>query len=283
MNLKHLEQYFISETAFIDNAEESSSIFYTTAAHFDGWSRSFILMNKELSISEQQLSRYTKVIAELKQGKPLQYILGETLFYGLTFKVKPAVLIPRPETEELVEWILKTVTGEPDGLKSVLDIGTGSGCIPITLKKYLNDMAISAIDISAAALLVAKENADFHKTDINFITADILTYTSSCKYDLIVSNPPYIREEERKDMHRHVLEHEPHQALFVSNERPLIFYEAIADFSRDHLNAKGKLFFEINAALGKETIAMLKAKGFNTVILKKDMQGNDRMIACSID
>ena len=282
MNLKQLEQYFISETASIDNAEESIAMFYVLADHLDGWGRSFILMNKELIVNNDKLIIYTKIIEELKTGKPLQYILGKTIFYGLSFKVNENVLIPRPETEELVEWILTTVNKNPSAIRSILDIGTGTGCIPIVLKKQLKDIEISALDISVAALQIAKENADLNGTQIIFINSDILTYSSDIKYDIIVSNPPYIKENEQVDMTKQVLDHEPHLALFVSNEHPLVFYEAIAEFAIYHLNPKGKLFFEINAALGRETVAMLKSKGFNAVVLKKDMQGKDRMISCSL-
>jgi len=282
MNLRQLEQYFISETASIDNAEESSAVFYILTDHYDGWGRGFVLMNKELIISEEKLAVYTHVIAELKAGKPLQYILGETVFYGLTFKVNQDVLIPRPETEELVEWILTTIAAHPADFKSILDIGTGSGCIPIVLKKQLKDIEVSALDVSTAALLIAQENADLNETPVTFMNSDILTYTSDIKYDIIVSYPPYIMEHEQIDMAKQVMEHEPHLALFVSNEQPLVFYEAIAEFALHHLNPAGKLFLEINAALGRETVAMLKGKGFSTIQLKKDMQGKDRMICCGL-
>lgn len=283
MNLKQLEQHFISETSVIYDAEESKSLFFILAEHFEGWSRSNVMINQELELNTEKADKYISVADELKKGRPLQYILGEAVFYGLRFKVNPSVLIPRPETEELVEWILDIIKKESFNVKSILDIGTGSGCIPIVLKKYLNDSTtVSALDVSAVSIAVAKENAFLNDTDILFIEEDILNYEGTCNYDLIVSNPPYIKENERKDMHQNVLDHEPHLALFVSDERPLIFYEAIADFSLKHLNPYGRLFFEINEYLGAETRDMLQHKGFDSVIIKKDMQGKDRMIHCRL-
>ncbi|MDO7742938.1 MAG: peptide chain release factor N(5)-glutamine methyltransferase, partial [Pedobacter sp.] len=183
---------------------------------------------------------------------------------------------------ELVDWILQTVGVTQQKPTNILDIGTGSGCIAISLKKHLNTNNVSALDVSADALIVAEKNAVLNNVIINFINQDILTYSGDENYDLIVSNPPYIKEDERADMHQNVLDHEPHLALFVATERPLLFYEAIADFAIKHLRQDGNLFFEINEYLGKETVAMLEDKGFNKIILKKDMQGKDRMICCSL-
>ena len=191
-----------------------------------------------------------------------------------------AVLIPRPETEELIEWILDTVKNQP--ASSILDIGTGSGCIAITLKKNLEQVDVSALDVSAEVLKIAKENAAVNSAALNFIHSDILTYSSPLKYDLIVSNPPYITQNEKEEMHQNVLAYEPHLALFVSNENPLVFYKSIADFALLNLKPKGKLFFEINEYLGKKTVEILSAKGFTDIVLKVDMQGKDRMISCRL-
>ena len=280
MNFKELEQYFLSETASVYEEDEVISLFYMITENVEGWSRSLVLINKNVEISVKKLETYKKIIYELLQGKPIQYILGEAYFYGLLFKVTPAVLIPRPETEELVEWILDTLKGSTTKINSILDIGTGSGCIAISLKKNLNDTNVTALDISSEALLIAEENAKLNNVAIGLLNENILDYDGNETYDLIVSNPPYVKMDEQPDMHTNVLAHEPHLALFVSNEKPLIFYETIADFASKHLSEEGKLFFEINEYLGKETADMLKLKGYKTIVIKKDMQGKDRMIYC---
>ncbi|HEY0177791.1 MAG TPA: HemK/PrmC family methyltransferase, partial [Pedobacter sp.] len=190
--------------------------------------------------------------------------------------------IPRPETEELVDWILQETAMSAVPVDSILDIGTGSGCIAISLKKHLQDTAVTALDISAEALEVAKENAALNAAELNFIHSDVLEYSSPVKYSIIVSNPPYITEDEKAAMHQNVLLYEPHLALFVSNENPLVFYKSIADLALRHLQPSGKLFFEINEYLGKEMIEMLTDKGFTYIEMRKDMQGKDRMICCSL-
>lgn len=280
MNLKELEQHFVTALYSLYGADEAKSLFYIIAEHSDKWSRSYILMHGDREIEAERVKNYQHILEELKTGKPLQYIFSETLFYGLTFRVNPAVLIPRPETEELVDWILDVVQG--DHPKHILDIGTGSGCIAISLKNKLRATVVSALDVSKAALAVAAENAALNNLDVHFIAADILNYEGQERYDLIVSNPPYIKEDERAEMHLNVLEHEPHLALFVTNEAPLVFYEAIADFALAHLTTNGRLFFEINEYLGQETAGMLKAKGYHSIALKQDMQGKDRMIYCRL-
>ena len=282
MNIKALEEYFVEQATALYDTEEARSLFYMITAQLQGWGRGYILINGTKEVDANQLDKYEEILLELKTGKPLQYIFEETIFYGLKFNVSPAVLIPRPETEELVDWILQTVGVKQQKPTNILDIGTGSGCIAISLKKHLNTNNVSALEVSADALIVAEKNAVLNNVIINFINQDILTYSGDENYDLIVSNPPYIKEDERADMHQNVLDHEPHLALFVATERPLLFYEAIADFAIKHLRQEGNLFFEINEYLGKETITMLENKGFNKIILKKDMQGKDRMICCSL-
>ncbi|KIO77778.1 hypothetical protein TH53_07605 [Pedobacter lusitanus] len=280
MNFKQLEQYFINELSSLYDGEEAKQLFYLVVEQVSGWNRTQLLINMTESLSAELTLTYDDVLLELKQGRPMQHIFAVAWFYGLRFKVSEAVLIPRPETEELIEWILDTVKSEP--VSSILDIGTGSGCIAITLKKNLEQVDVSAIDVSAAALAIAEENALTNTAAVNFIHADILTYSSSFRYDLIVSNPPYITEHEKEEMHQNVLAYEPHLALFVSNENPLLFYKKIADFALINLRPKGRLFFEINEYLGKETVDMLLAKGFTDIILRKDMQGKDRMISCGL-
>jgi release factor glutamine methyltransferase len=280
MNIKQLEQYFIKELSALYDGEEARQLFYLAADDVSGWNRAQLLLHTTESLGPEQALAYKYILLELKKGRPVQHIIAEAWFYGLKFKVSEAVLIPRPETEELIEWILDTVKTQP--VSSILDIGTGSGCIAITLKKNLEKVDVSALDVSADALSIAKENATINSAAVNFIHSDILTYSSPLKYDLIVSNPPYITQNEKEEMHQNVLAYEPHLALFVSNENPLVFYKSIADFALINLEPNGRLFFEINEYLGKETVDMLHVKGFTDIVLKIDMQGKDRMISCRL-
>jgi release factor glutamine methyltransferase len=235
---------------------------------------------KELTVLQQELS--SSILMELKTGKPLQYILGYTEFYGLRFVVNPATLIPRPETEELVEWILSSV--DPKKKLSILDIGTGSGCIPISLKKNLPNAHVSGIDISPEALQTAKINAELNEVEIDLIEADILRDLQPITHhlQLIVSNPPYVTPVDKAKMHLNVVGFEPHTALFVPQEDPLLFYKAIADFAIANLTPGGLLFLEINESYGEETIALLNSKGLKNIELRKDMSGRDRMIKATL-
>jgi len=280
MTLKQLEKYFIAEIQFLYDDEEARQLFYLTVDHVSGLSRNQVMIHADLEPDEKQQASFQQVLAELKEGRPLQHIFGEAWFYGLKFKVSSAVLIPRPETEELVQWIIETAAGTAG--VSLIDIGTGSGCIAVTLKNKLTGLQVDALDISADALNIARENAIGNAVEVNFIQADILGYEGLARYDFIVSNPPYITQEERSEMHRNVLSHEPHLALFVSDENPLIFYKSIADFALKQLRHAGYLFFEINEYLGKEMVDMLSAKGFTDIQLRKDMQGKDRMMRCRL-
>jgi release factor glutamine methyltransferase len=234
---------------------------------------------RELTITQKEEAN--TILSQLITGKPLQYALGYAEFYGLKFMVNPATLIPRPETEELVEWVLQSVAS--GGLTGsdlyVLDIGTGSGCIAISIKKNLPAAQVSAIDISAGALQTAKQNADLNNVDINFIEADILSSPHITRHpQLIISNPPYVTLEDKKRMHTNVTDFEPHTALFVPEDDPLLFYRAIADYALENLAEDGLLFFEINESSGKETVALLESKGFKNVELRQDMSGRDRMV-----
>jgi release factor glutamine methyltransferase len=225
---------------------------------------------------------YLNIKKRLCTGEPVQYVVGFAWFYGLKFKVNKNVLIPRPETEELVHWILETVkTEKPIGPLSILDIGTGSGCIPVTLKHKMPDMAVAAVDISEAALITASRNAFRMGADIDFKKIDILNkneWSQLPQYDIIVSNPPYIPHAEKDIMTQNVLSFEPHLALFVDDENPLIFYENIAHFAKKHLKTKGFLFFECNEFNAQEVLFLLENNGFKNIILQKDMSGKDRMI-----
>jgi release factor glutamine methyltransferase len=288
MNIGALEEHYKLELAPLYESDEAKTLFSLAAEQVLAMPPGK-LMQKDAIISFINLQKLLSILNDLQIGKPIQHILEEAHFYGLVFKVNENVLIPRPETEELVEWIISFCSTQfsvnsfesPKKL-SVLDIGTGSGCIPITLKKHLPNTQVTTLDISVDAITVAKQNARQIGVEINFITADILTFQSGEKFDIIVSNPPYIRVLEKIEMHNNVLLHEPHLALFVSNENPLIFYKAIADFAKTNLKPNGQLFFEINEYLGKETVEMLSGKGFNHIELRKDMQGKDRMVKAGI-
>ena len=248
-----------------------------------------LALQPDLSMDETQLAQWETVLTELKTYKPIQYILGETEFYGLPFLVNENVLIPRPETEELVQLIL--VESQKSKVKSfkILDIGTGSGCIPISLKKNLPSAEVFAIDVSKNALEVAQKNAEINRVEVNFIEANILltdslalpTHNSQLTtlFDIIVSNPPYVRNLEKAEINPNVLEFEPHLALFVEDNDSLLFYRKITELAKNHLSENGKLYFEINQYLGKETVALVESYGFKNVKLLKDIYGNDRMIS----
>lgn len=290
MQFKHLSQKFINDLNAIYHQDEAQAMFLITLQHLLELNRAAYLLNKDKEVSPEELSRFEAVLSELLKGKPLQYILGETYFYGLKFKVNSSVLIPRPETEELVDWIIsvcssKNIVNHQSSIVNLIDIGTGSGCIAISLKKNLLNTRVYALDIAADALETAKQNAVLNSVEVDFIQDDILkSQYAICntEYDIIVSNPPYIKEDEKSAMHHNVLANEPYQALFVSNENPLIFYDAIAEFALKNLTKNGCLFFEINEFLGQQTVNLLKDKGFINIELRKDMQGKDRMIKASL-
>lgn len=284
MKFKDLATRFSTSLNSLYGEEESEALFMMALQHLLSLKYGAYLLKKEETVPANDLVQLEKLLDELVTGKPIQYIFGEAHFYGLTFKVNSAVLIPRPETEELVDWIIKSVRSSQVAVNnSLLDIGTGSGCIAIALKKHLPEFNVTAIDIAADTLAVAQENAKLNQVEVGFIKQDILQTSSSTPqtpYAIIVSNPPYITQSEKEGMHANVLDNEPHRALFVSNEEPLVFYEAIADFAQQNLESGGLLFFEINEHLGKETIYLLDNKGFVDIELRKDMQGKDRMICC---
>ncbi|MDR2805556.1 MAG: peptide chain release factor N(5)-glutamine methyltransferase [Dysgonamonadaceae bacterium] len=222
-----------------------------------------------------------KITEALKKFRPLQYILGETEFYGLPFRVNEAVLIPRPETEELVEWVLKDARCAVQGTRyRILDIGTGSGCIAIALAKYLPEAEVYALDISEKALEVAAQNAYLNQVNVRFFRHDILSSVPLpfSSFDVIVSNPPYITPSEQPAMSPNVLAYEPHEALFVPEEQPLLFYERIADAGRAFLKPDGRIFFEINARFGTAVVEMLRKKEYREVEVLRDMAGKERMV-----
>jgi release factor glutamine methyltransferase len=279
MNFKALKHQFIHELTASYDFDEAQELFYIAVEKISGFVKTKLIFKPDLEVDIKELQLYQDVIKQLQEGKPIQYILNEAHFYGFTVNVNPAVLIPRPETEELVDWILEEVNLTAIN-GNILDIGTGSGCIAIALKKHLEDSDVYAMDISADALAVAEKNAIDNKVPVHFIEADVLNYQTDQKFDVIVSNPPYVKEDEKEAMKTNVMAHEPHTALFVSNENPLVFYQAIADFALTNLQPEGYLFFEINEYMGPEMVEMLKLKGLKDIVLKKDMQGKDRMICC---
>lgn len=277
MNFKALKHQFVQDIVKDYGPEEALSIFYMAVEKVSGWTKSKFIFNQEAEVDAIEIEHYFFIIKSLQAGQPIQYILEEAHFYGLIFSVNPSVLIPRPETEELVDWIMTTVN-QP--IHSLLDVGTGSGCIAIALKSNLIATDVFALDISAGAIAVAMKNAVHNKVQVHFMQENVLEYEGDLRFDLIVSNPPYVKEDEREGMRANVLDHEPHSALFVENKNPLIFYKAIADLALKNLNDQGYLFFEINEYLGQECMDMLVDKGFKDIVLKKDMQGKDRMIRC---
>ncbi len=248
-------------------------------------SKTALLLKTQDTMSESELLKFNFAVKQLKQHRPIQYILGKADFYKLQFVVNEQVLIPRPETEELVDRII--AEQQHTNTPNILDIGTGSGCIAITLKKNIPAATVTALDISEDALEIARQNAALNQTDITFLQHDILhsnslQATTLGLFDCIVSNPPYICFSEKREMYQNVLDHEPHLALFVPDEDPLLFYKKIADFSLNHLKPAGKLYFEINAAYGLETKQMLEEKGFKNLILMNDLNNKNRILQGSI-
>ena len=275
MLVKEFKARFESELSEAFPQTEINSLFYLLIEHVLGLQRIDLVLDNRRSISLDKKQELQDALNRLKAQEPIQYIIQETEFYSLPFKVTKDTLIPRPETEELVAWILSDYKNT-DPI-SILEIGTGSGCIPISIAKHLPQAKVSSIDISEKALEIAAKNAATNKVSIAFTLQDILTTeTLSQSYDIIVSNPPYVRELEKVEIKPNVLDYEPHLALFVENSTPLKFYAKIANLARKYLKKNGALYFEINQYLGKETTEMLTKKGFTTV-LRKDIFGNDRM------
>lgn len=278
MLLKEFRIYFNKELSEHYPKTEIDAFFFRIVEVYLALDTLAVFTQQHYLIPEEKTLLLQDALTRLQKEEPLQYIIGNTEFYSLLFIVNENVLIPRPETEELVSWVLDVIKDKKEALH-ILDIGTGSGCIPISIKKHAQNTTVFSMDISAAAIKVAQENATHNNTEIHFIAQDILTIDALPQnFDIIVSNPPYVRELEKKEIQNNVLNNEPHIALFVENDNPLVFYSKIADLAKKHLTKNGVLFFEINQYLGKETTVMLHEKGFTNVLLKKDLFGNDRMI-----
>jgi len=285
MTLFELKEKFLNHLKGIYPINEIESFFYLILKDKLDLQRVDFALNPNLKSTEKFLNFCTTSIKKLKKQQPIQYILGKTNFFGLTFKVNHHVLIPRPETEELVQLIINDVQLKKSNKKiTILDIGTGSGCIAVTLAKKLKNASVWAIDISEKALQIAKENAIINNVSVTYLHKDILENTNFLTYfDIIVSNPPYVREKEKTNIKPNVIENEPHIALFVDDDNPLLFYDKIADFAKSHLKTDGILYFEINQYLGDATKKLLKRKDFSTVELHKDIFDNDRMIKAKIN
>jgi release factor glutamine methyltransferase len=283
MLLRSYKSTLLQELSSLYDEKEIESFFYIVLESFHNKKRIDLALNPEMEMDAMQLLRWESVLSDLKKEKPIQYILGETEFYGLPFLVNENTLIPRPETEELVDWIIVESRKSKVESFKILDIGTGSGCIAISLAKNLPNAQVSAIDVSEKALATARRNAGINNVEVNFILKNILeTEVLDEQYDIIVSNPPYVRNLEKEEIKPNVLEYEPHLALFVDDNDALLFYRKIAELAKKHLSENGKLYFEINQYLGKETVELLEGMRFKNVILKKDIYENDRMISCQI-
>jgi len=278
MILEDYRAHFKKQIQGMYPPEEVDAITGIALQHVLKMNRVDISLSRKQNLSTPQKDELNAVLERLLQSEPIQYITGSTEFYGVALQVNRATLIPRPETEELVEWILaETPNDQPS--TCILDIGTGSGCMAIALAKHLPFAKVEAIDISLAALEMAQVNAQNNQVQIDFFQQDILeSNTLDEKYDIIVSNPPYVRQLEKAEIKNNVLEHEPHSALFVADETPLLFYKKIAQLAIEHLKPEGVLFFEINEYLGEETVGLLKEIGFKNVEMRQDIFGKDRMV-----
>ena len=286
--LKDIRKYYREQLCSIYDYEEADSLVLILFEHYFNISKIKMALEPKLRLSESEMLTFHFAAKDLLKNKPIQYIVGETEFWDLKFKVNENVLIPRPETSELVNLIHNSqciIHNEQLTINnsqcSILDIGTGSGCIAISLAKLIPNSMVYALDISENALEVAKENALINNVNVSFIHDDILHLRNNIdtKFDIIVSNPPYVRELEKTEMHNNVLDWEPHKALFVSDENPLIFYRSILEFAKNHLKEKGEVWFEINEFLGKEMTELCEELGFSNVKIYKDFREKERFMS----
>jgi release factor glutamine methyltransferase len=284
MRIKQYRTQFIKELSPFYDAYEAENFFYLILEDKHKLRQIDLALNHELTFSDTDFIVWDALLAELKKEVPIQYLLGKTNFYGLDFEVNENVLIPRPETEELVEWIINQNLKSDDSKKiKILDIGTGSGCIAISLAKNIPNAQVYGIDVSKKAIETAKRNAINNKAEVTFILQDILeTDLLKCNFDIIVSNPPYVRNLEKEEIKKNVLDYEPHLALFVEDNDALIFYRKIAALAQRNLLENGQLYFEINQYLGDETKDLLEKMNFKNIELRKDIYDNDRMISCEV-
>jgi release factor glutamine methyltransferase len=281
MSIQQATRQLLFQLYHIYDDREAANIADWVMEHVTGWKKIDRVINKQVPLSAHSLSLLEAYTKQLLAHKPVQYVLNEAWFFGLKFFVNEQVLIPRPETEELVDWIITDIRSGNLPFSKITDIGTGSGCIPVSLKKNLPATVLAAVDISEKALELAKKNAEIHQTPVSFFRQDVLDKDSWHLFpptEIIVSNPPYIGAGEKTNMAEHVLRYEPHLALFVEDADPLRFYKAIADLALQKLQEENAVYVEINERYGEETVKIFLEKNFREVILKKDMQGRDRMI-----
>ena len=277
--MQKLVEHIKHELSETYSKEETKSIISLIFNKLAGISTTDFLLLDNKKLSEKVTQKIESAVERLKLNEPIQYVLGQTEFYGLPFITDKRALIPRPETEELVDWILQSCPNAA----SILDIGTGSGCIAVTLAQKLKKCRVSAFDISLDALNLAHENADLNYVFVYFYHCNILKMSGfDEKFDIIASNPPYVTNLQKEEMKPNVLDFEPSMALFVPDENPLLFYEHIINFAKKQLNPNGALFLEINHLFGKNIVKLLKTNKFKNIELKKDISGKDRMIRAEI-
>lgn len=283
MDIRALRQTAMEQLEPIYGKKEAGSLIYILLEWITGYSKASLALNQDIELGIAEANILMEKIEELKLQRPVQYITGQAWFRGLEFKVNEHVLIPRPETEELVNWLVRDHRERP-GLR-VLDVGTGSGCIAVALSKSLEEPFIMAVDNSPGAIALAVRNAFMHGADVNFMLMDVLdpeSHKGLGSFDVIVSNPPYVRQSEKNAMKPNVLDYEPHQALFVTDEDPLIFYRSIVRIALANLNPGGTVYVEINEGLGEETTQVFISAGFGQVELRKDIHGKNRMVRAII-
>ena len=284
MKIKDYKSFFIDALFELYGTEEVESFLYIILENKHHLKRLDLALNIDLKFSVAEIQVWNTILEKLKLEIPIQYIIGTTSFFGLEFEVNENVLIPRPETEELVDWIIQKseVRSQKSEVK-ILDIGTGSGCIAISLAKNLPNSEVFALDVSEKALQIAQKNAISNEVEVTFIEKNILkTEDLEQNFDVIVSNPPYVRNLEKHEIKKNVLDNEPHLALFVDDNDALLFYRKIAELALKSLTKNGTLYFEINQYLGQETYDLLQKMNFKNIELKKDIYGNDRMICCNL-
>jgi release factor glutamine methyltransferase len=280
MKIKEYRAQFIQTLTSMYGEGEAESFFYLILEEKQKLKRIDLALQPDSVFLEEDIAVWNSILEQLKLEIPIQYLLGKTSFYGLNFEVNGNVLIPRPETEELVDWILESQKSKVKSQKvKILDIGTGSGCIAVSLAKNLPNAEVFAIDVSEKALTTAKKNAERNEVEVTFISQNILeTMDLGQEFDIIVSNPPYVRNLEKEEIKKNVLDNEPHLALFVEDNDALIFYRKIAELAQKNLSDSGQLYFEINQYLGKEMIDLLEKMNFKDIELRKDIYENDRMM-----
>ena len=283
MKLSSLRKAFFDSLSGWYPEEEIGSFFYLLLEEYLQLSRMDFALNPEKETASEYVEKFEKAIKRLRNYEPVQYIIGHELFFDLKFFVSPATLIPRPETEDLVRLVLNEAKEIKKDRISILDIGTGTGCIAISIAKNLKNAEVDAMDVSESALEIAEKNAKYNEVKINFIEDDVLSVDELYKkYDFIISNPPYVRESEKEKMEKNVLLHEPETALFVKDEDPLVFYRKITSLAKLYLLPNGKLFFEINEYLGEELVEMIEGFGFSKVKLIEDLYEKNRFIKAEI-